>query len=161
MIDVFKSDERKEDSPRDWDLDALDFQQDEDATYDVKEHTLRQWIEQKDGQSPDSLKSGLQIALKLTEFILEADEEEQAGRGNALPLDSINADNVLTLASRQVEGKEEMIDFAWIIRSSLDESLAVRTISGRLFAIGVILYKLFSAEQSLMKDMPSLNAMNI
>ena len=146
LIDVFKSDERKDCQDEavfqqqrvgaeddlehnglanscDWDLDSLDFQQDEDAEYDVKEHTLRQWIEQKDGQSPDNLKSGLKIALKLTEFILEADEEERSGKGNALPLDSITAENVLILASRQVEGKEEMIDFAWI-RSSLDESPA-------------------------------------
>ena len=45
-----------------------------------------------------------------------------------------------------MEGKEEMIDFAWIT-SSMGESPAVGDVSARLFAMGVILYELFSGEK--------------
>ena len=89
------------------------------------ECTMHQWIEKNGKQSsPDHyMKTALQIALKLTEFILEADEEERSGKGNAIPLDSINADNVLIRGSRGGRGRNT-IDFAWIM-SSLGESPAV------------------------------------
>ena len=76
-----------------------------------------------------------------------------------MPLDSINADNVLIRGSRVGGmGRRDTIDFAWIM-SSLGERPAVGSVSARLFAMGLILYELFSAEEKPpMEDMPSSNA---
>ena len=60
------------------------------------------------------MKSTLQIALKLTEFILEADEEEQVGQGGMPYLLIVllpKMYNVL-IPVRRIEGGGDMIEFA-------------------------------------------------
>lgn len=71
------------------------------------------WVEQKYGQSPDFyVKSALQIALKLTEFILEADEEERVGQGGMPYLLIVLLPKMILMRVRRIEGGGDMIDFA-------------------------------------------------
>jgi hypothetical protein len=75
----------------------------------TREYTLQQWIKKHieiDSNSRKAhsvtpkelskkyIQSALQIALKLTEFILEAEKDEQLGHLNPIPLSSISSENV-------------------------------------------------------------------
>ena len=117
----------------------------------LQEQSLQQWIQNNYGllsSSHEYVQSALQIALKLTEYFLEVERDDIA-----VPLDIIKISNVHLLMS-QIEAGER-IDFAWIMSrsNSLDESSSVMgSVSARLFAMGFIMYELFSAEKQLMED---------
>ncbi len=81
-----------------------------DASEQLCEYTLQQWVMHSkpdirlhtstSAQSHEHvvnhfIKSALLIALKLTECMLEAEQDEAIGHGNPIPLASIAAENVL------------------------------------------------------------------
>ena len=109
------------------------------------ELTLHQWVagwkskaQTNPGQESAYRKAALSIALMLTEHLLEAEQEEQAGNGNPVPLESIVAENVLI----RVRGEE--IEYVWILSLSMEE--VTGSVTTRLFAMGKILYMLFACE---------------
>ena len=115
----------------------------EESTNNYQQTTsLLQWVERSDMQSPKFIKMALQIALKLTECI---SEDEQGGHdNNMIPLDSINSDNVqLIIRSNGKEGGQSIS----VLMNSFGESSAVGALLDRLYALGVILYEIFSGEK--------------
>jgi hypothetical protein len=108
----------------------------------TQEHTIQQWIGTNHDiqQSPKYIKSALQIALKLTQFLIGDD---------AMPLGNIAANNVRITTRRGKEGGEsgggskEAVELAWIM-SSMGQRSAVGTVSARLFAF----YMNYSLEKS-------------
>ena len=97
------------------------------------EWTLHQWIvghkskllkfdtaQTESGQMLGYTKAALPIALKLTEFLIEAEKDEKNGEVNPVPLESIVAKNVL-IRTKELnllgESKQEVIEYVWIMRS--------------------------------------------
>ena len=134
-----------------------------DATKQLLDYPLRQWIEKKNREEISSpaeyMKEALTIALKLTEFIIQAEKVEQVGWGNVpVSLESIDAINVHVLASQNQVGGNEAVELVWM-SSPAGENPIAGTVSARLFAMGMILYELFSGERMpLMADVPMLSA---
>ena len=108
------------------------------------------------------IKSAVVIALKLTESILEAEKDEQMGHMNPIPLASIAPENVLIRARRRGGGRDqvtslgeadtakadEMIDFVWVM-SFVGDNLETGTVMSRLFAMGKVMYELFSTNEQV------------
>ena len=100
------------------------------------------------------IKAALPIAIQVTEILIEAEKDEQQGRENPVSLESIAAENVL-IRSR-VEDQHEVIENAWIMSSIGDPLYALMdtkypdtgTVKARLCAMGHVLYKLFSGDDS-------------
>jgi hypothetical protein len=115
--------------------------------------SLRHWIERSklkfakdmlttDSSSNEYIKSAILIALMIIDHIIESEEKEN----ESIPLGSLVTKNVFFYL---------MPDFVWIMNSSKDGNSDIGTVQSRLFAVGVILYELFSAEEPLLEDMPS------
>ena len=119
------------------------------------EQTLRTWINNTKsnyttGYLPNEqidngyIKSALPVAIKLTDFFIQLQEM------NITELSSINAENVLIYLKR-TEEEEETIDSA--LFNSGDNCISFSADGGslqsRLFAVGLILYELFSTEEPL------------
>lgn len=156
-LDLFNS---LEGSEIDLDLDRLGWDLarplDYDSSQQLNEYTLQQWIELA---SPDFgsgsgtavyIESSLQIALKLIEYILEAEKDELDGHVNPIPLASIVPENVVLGAKKgqhavgESDEAQGIIEYVWIMSIIGDDS-ATGGILERLFAVGHILYYLFSA----------------
>ena len=117
--------------------------------------SLLQWIERSklkfvkdmtttNNSSNEYIKSAILIAIMIIDYIIESEEKEN----ESIPLESLVSKNVFFYL---------MPDFAWIMNSSEDGNSDIGTVQSRLFAVGVILYELFSADQEqLIEDMPSL-----
>ena len=116
--------------------------------------------------------SALMIVLKLTECILEAEKDEQRGRRNPIPLESIAPENVLIRARKcrhisnggEETGKEnevhdEMIEFVWVM-SFVGDNPATGTVMSRLFAMGKVLYELLSSNEPRTQEVDSISVMN-
>ncbi len=153
-------------------------------SHHLREYTLRQWIMcskcteidsstnkkitlgalQPSGVSNKYIRSALQIALKLTEFILEAERDERMGFRNPVPLASIAPENVLIRARRngnreyreggadtdEREEQDETINFVWVMSFVGDDLATTGTVMSRLFALGKVLYELFSTNDEPM-----------
>jgi len=116
--------------------------------------SLLQWIERsklkfaKDmttstNSSNEYIKSAILIALMIIDYIIESEEKEN----ESIPLASLVSKNIFFYL---------MPDFVWIMNSETGIS-DIGTVQSRLFAVGLILYELFSADQEqLIEDMPSL-----
>jgi hypothetical protein len=152
---------------------GLDFEDDfnQDFSRQLCELTLRQWIgaskpdinfsisspAQSSNKVAIYIKSALLIALKLTEFIMEAEKDERNGLGNPIPLDSINIVNVMVRSRKGIQGigksteAQETIEFVWVMSIFGDES-ATGTVMARLFAVGKVLYELFSTIAPMVDD---------
>ena len=95
------------------------------------------------------IKATLPMAIKLTDFLIEAEKEEQSGQGNPVPLESIAAKNVL-IRARELnlweEEQQTVIEHVWI-SSSMGENPNTGTVMARLYAVGNVLYELFSGEE--------------
>jgi hypothetical protein len=138
-------------------------QLDHDPSRQTHVHTLQQWIETS---SPDInpsivatshlssamgnfIKSALLIALKLINCIMELETDELGGSGNPIPLASIAPEYVMlgTKNGQHAAGgsdeMHEVIEHVWIMSIDGDDS-ATGTVSERLFALGRVLYYLFS-----------------
>jgi len=112
-------------------------------------------------QHSEYTKATLPIALKLTDFLVEAEKEEQKGYQNPVPLESIVAKNVMIRsrdrdASRGGVGLDQyrVVEYVSII-SSLGEDSATGTVMARLCAVGNVLYELFAGDDestSLLED---------
>ena len=57
--------------------------------YTFHELTVKQWIIEHRSHDPKNIKGALPIALKLTDFLIEAEKEEQNGHQNPIPLNII------------------------------------------------------------------------
>ena len=100
------------------------------------------------GQGPGYIKTSLSAALKLTDFLIEAEREEKNGHRNPVPLESIRVENVLIRSKERVgEAQQETVEYVWIM-SSMGENPATGTVSARLYAMGKILYELFAGDES-------------
>jgi len=128
--------------------------------------TLRTWIDKTKsnyttGYLPNEqldngyIKSALPIAIKLTDFFIQLQEM------NITELSSINAENVLIYLKRTEEG--ETIDSVLI--NSGDNCISFAADGGstqsRLFAVGLILYELFSTEEPLVEDIPPFTSASV
>ena len=142
-----------------------------DSSQLLREYTCRQWItntkleidsttdiyKKSSNAAAKYTKSALFIALKLTECILEAEKDERNGYGNPIPLDSITTENVMIRAKTKHHGvggsdeAHEMIEFVWVMSFVGDDS-ATGTVMARLFAVGAVLYELFSMNAVIMDD---------
>ena len=128
----------------------------------VHELTMQQWVIRctpNKGEGFDTsqtssvqglgLKATLLMALKLTDFIIEAEKEEESGQGNPVPLESIVTKNVL-IRARELnlweEEQQTVIEHVWI-NSSKGENPNTGTVMARLYAIGNVLYELFAGEE--------------
>ncbi len=129
-------------------------------------YTLRQWVmSSKPEINPNAtdsmqsstdaakyIRSALQIALKLTECLLEAEKDEQSDLVNPIPLASIAPENVLirTKVESAIEQSSEhimeIIEFAWVM-SFLGDDSATGGVMARLFALGKVFYELFSTNE--------------
>ena len=161
----------------------LEFDCEQDLSQQLREYTLRQWIRnskpdishssaESAQSSANYIQSALIIALKLTECILEAEKDEQNGLGNPIPLDSINIENVVIRARKgepetdDSDDARENIEFVWVMSFVGDDS-AAGSVMARLFAVGNILYELFSTAELIAEDdltsfqMASLDSINI
>jgi hypothetical protein len=159
--------------------------QPDEAYEQIREYTLRQWImtskpvisfnnltsAQSSAEVAEYIKSALLIALKLIECILEAEKDERRGHGNPIPLASIAPENVLIRARKgrpAIEESEELetIEFVWIMSIVGDRS-ATGTVMTRLFAVGKVLYELFSTNAPMLDDdtpashMVSMDSINL
>ena len=159
--------------------------QPDEANEQIREYTLRQWIMtskpvisfntltsvQSSAEVAEYIKSALLIALKLIECILEAEKDERRGHGNPIPLASIAPENVLIRARKgrpAIEESEELetIEFVWIMSIVGDRS-ATGTVMSRLFAVGKVLYELFSTNAPMLDDdtpashMVSMDSINL
>jgi len=138
-------------------------QLDHDPSRQLRVHTLQQWIETS---SPDInpsivatshlssamgnfIKSALLISLKLINCIMESETDEPGGSGDPIPLASIAPECVM-LGTKNGQhaagGSDEMevvIEHVWIMSIDGDDS-ATGAVSERLFAMGKVLYYLFS-----------------
>ena len=143
------------------------------------EWTLHQWIvghkskllkfdtaQTESGQMLGYTKAALPIALKLTEFLIEAEKDEKNGEVNPVPLESIVAKNVL-IRTKELnllgESKQEVIEYVWIMRS-IGEDPGVGSLMARLCAMGNILYQLFAGDEStslLLEDGMLTNDANV
>jgi len=139
-------------------------------TEQLTEQTLQQWIKQRlnsqnnvesSSSSTDYIKSALPIAIKLIELFIHTKEKEDQ---DDIPLDCIKTKNIYLYLKkknqRQEESElqnekvqEETIHLVWIMRSP-DDDPSVGSMMSRLFAVGLILYELFSTEEPLLEDMP-------
>ena len=157
-------------------LQAPTPQPDIDATDELCEYTLPQWIMNSkpdisldiaatSAQSHEHvdtfIKPALLIALKLTECMLEAERDENSGHGNPIPLASIAPENVLIRARKyqhaigESDEVRENIEFVWVMSIVGDES-AIGTVMARLFAVGKVLYELFSTKYTSKEyDLPT------
>lgn len=142
------------------------------APQHVREYTLRQWIQKSNpelsvnggsgNKARPYFQSAVLIALKLTECILEAEMEEDNGHVNLIPLASIAPDNVLIRAQleskrEELDAAQEVIKFVWVMRSTGDD-LAIGVVTERLFAMGKILFELFSTRVPVIEaDVVSFN----
>jgi len=124
-----------------------------------REFTMRQWLEKCKSDGPGGEGSGhanlsarLTVALKLVEILIEAEKDERNGDENPIPLSSFAAGNVL-IRVKEVESTlgdglgtkqtEEAIDHVIIMSLIGDNPEAGGTVE-RLFALGLVLYELFS-----------------
>jgi len=130
------------------------------------EQTLRGWIDNTKsnyttGYLPNEqlddgyIKSALPVAIKLSDFFIQLQEM------NITHLTSINAENVLIYLKRTKEG--ETIDSVLI--NSGDNCISFAADGGstqsRLFAVGLILYELFSTEEPLVEDIPPFTSASV
>lgn len=141
-------------------------QHDSDVTQELRKLTLQKWMERskpnpgESGNVSEYIKSALPIALKLTECLIEAEKDEQNGRGNPIPLASIATANVLirakelVLTGTYVGQVQEVVEHVWITSCVGEDS----RVTSRLFALGVVLYELFSPDSPLQEDMPTFDA---
>ncbi|KAL7538621.1 hypothetical protein ACHAXR_008700 [Thalassiosira sp. AJA248-18] len=164
--------ENKVDEELDPFLLEFSAQYDAGPSEQLREETMRQWIERSKsiinfesdtlGQASEKLlgyvKSALPVALKLTEFLIEAEKEE-----HPISLGSIAAEYVL-IRSKEVDlalgletdahktkQTEEVIDYAFIMSNVGDDPAFSGTMS-RLFALGLLLYELFSGEEPPLEE---------
>ena len=124
----------------------------------LTEFTLEQWVivsrskllkldaAETDSEQKGYIRAALPIAFKLTDFLIEAERDEQNGNMNPVPLEDITSENVL-IRSKGRETHHEVIEYVWLM-SSIEESSDTGTVMARLFAMGNILYKLFSGEEA-------------
>ena len=89
-------------------------------------------------------KEALSIAFKLTDLLIDAEKEERYGRGNPIPLKSIVPEHVFIRARRW---EPEIVVNVWIM-SSMGEDSATGTVKERLYAVGIVLYALFTGDVS-------------
>ncbi|KAL7546242.1 hypothetical protein ACHAWF_009576 [Thalassiosira exigua] len=134
--------------------------EEEESTH---EGSLKEWIAKSKAklkQSPDQftsyIKSAVAIALKLTDFLLEAEKERHSFSPACFSLESI----LIRSKELRLVGAEEVgeiIEFAFMMSLGQDfvnDGGLVR----HLFALGVILYQLFAGEDSLTgQDLPSFD----
>ena len=127
--------------------------------------TMSQWVgrcesastmQSRTDQVLGYTKAALPIVLKLTDFLIEAENDEKNGQGNPIPLESIRADNVLIRSNEPyaMRGGQEVIENVWIV-SSMGDNPASGTVVARLCAVGNIIYKLFAGDDestSLQED---------
>lgn len=108
------------------------------------------WKSLKD--EPDYIGTALSIALKLTECLIDAEKDERKGDGNPIPLASIIAGHVIigTGDEGSTEGFARTagrggIERVWVMSCDCtgDRRGTGRVVS-RLFALGAVLYELFS-----------------
>ena len=128
-----------------------------EATSEREQHTfheltVKQWIIEHRSHDPKNIKGALPIALKLTDFLIEAEKEEQNGHKNPIPLNTIRAGNVLikTKRTKVVTGggeQQECIENVSIMTSK-GENLDTGTVMARLYAMGNVLYELFTGDES-------------
>ncbi len=148
----------------DFELDALvqcpTPQLDQDSSQHLRQYTLQQWIEiTLPDRSPKAataahlstamenyIKPALLVAVKLIERILEADNDELMGHGNPIPLESIIPDNIMlgTKSGQDPDEATAAIEYVWIMSNIADDTTPGDVMS-RLFAVGKVLYYLFSA----------------
>jgi len=150
-------------------------QQQEQPLTSMPEISLRQWVHinsrnitQSSYQYHEYIKSAILLALMLIDYIIESEEEQD----EPIPLECIDSSRVLFYLMRKRNSYEglnndesqpertadlEDSDFVWIMNSSSEDGNSdIGTIQSRLFAVGLILYELFSADQEqLIEDMPS------
>lgn len=113
---------------------------------EVQEFTLNGWMEHMmmklggPGISPGYIRSALPIALKLTECLIKAEEDEQNGLKNPISLSSIATANVLIQVSGGGGQGEESIVHVAVTDCGGEAS----NVASRLFALGTLLYDLFS-----------------
>jgi len=130
--------------------------------------TLRTWIDNTKsnyttGYLPNEqldngyIKAALPVAIKLSDFFIQLQEM------NITELSSINAENVLIYLKRTEEG--ETIDSVLI--NSGDNCISFSADGGstqsQLFAVGLILYELFSTEEPLVlvEDIPPFTSTSV
>ena len=134
----------------------------------LHELTLQQWVGRcklkfmgRDTMQtePDQMlgftKAALPIVLKLTDFLIEAEKDEQNGKVNPVPLESIVAGNVIIRskepdAMRSGEEQKELIDYVWIMSSMGDNQYDPNagTVMARLCAMGNVLCELFVGDET-------------
>jgi len=133
------------------------------------EITLRQWIQKSKStmeKKPPSLNqptratldyviSALPIALKLTEFIIEAERYEQFQQ-NPISLSSIAGGNVFLRTKGLNEGSDDEIEYVWIMSCVGDTNIGPTKL--RLFSMGMVMYELFSTEEPLLEGMSTLDS---
>jgi len=132
----------------------------------IEFQTLRTWIDNTKsnyttGYLPNEqlddgyIKSALPVAIKLSDFFIQLQEM------NITHLTRINAENVLIYLKRTKEG--ETIDSVLI--NSGDNCISFAADGGstqsRLFAVGLILYELFSTEEPLVEDIPPFTSASV
>jgi len=116
----------------------------------VQGGTVASWESSKD--AAEYIGAALSVALKLTECLIGAERDERNGDGNPIPLASILAGHVMirTTAEELVAGSagppaHEAIGSVWIAsRACTVDGLGTGRVMPRLFALGTVLYKLFS-----------------
>jgi len=141
----------------------------------MPEISLRQWVNinsrnitQSSYQYHEYIKSAILLALMMIDYIIESEEEQD----EPIPLECIDSSKVLFYLMQKRNSYEglkngsqpektadlEDSDFVWIMNSSSEDGNSdIGTVQSRLFAVGLILYELFSADQEqLIEDMPSL-----
>jgi len=150
-----------------------------DNNNDNTDQTLRQWINStklkyhatadSDGNtnntsssSAEYIRAALPLAIKLIEFFIFFIDKEKGGDILLLPLECINAKNVYLRFLQNYRNEELLqetiiIDSVWIMRSPNDSDIDNPSSTGcnmqsRLFAVGLILYELFSTEEPLLND---------
>lgn len=145
------------------------------------EYTLRQWITSSmpeidfnaalsldPSKAANYTKSAICVALKLIECLLEAEKDEKSGQFNPIPLASIAPQNVLIRTKDgskvdQSDEAEKVIEFVWVMSFVGDDS-ATGDIMERLFALGKVLFELFSTKELIMDsnttDLPNMVSMH-
>ena len=154
-----------------WSESRLVGQDSDDVTneqHPLHELTLQQWVGRcklkfmgRDTMQtePDQMlgftKAALPIVLKLTDFLIEAEKDEQNGKVNPVPLESIVAGNVIIRskepdAMRSGEEQKELIDYVWIMSSMGDNQYDPNagTVMARLCAMGNVLCELFVGDET-------------
>ena len=129
---------------------------DADEQQHVQELSLYEWVGRKSKmqcyQVMKYSKVALPVALKLTDFLIDAEKGGKNGHGNPVPLGSIVAENVL-IRTKQLNAATEggdqhdVIEYVWIM-SSIGENPDTGTVNTRLFALGNVLYKLFAGNET-------------